>query len=600
MASCSLVVPPPGPGAPAARLPSGRPQVQFAAQTLALPTQHQHQASVVLPAARRRPREMAQAQSLPSTPLPPRFAACGRSTPVQVPPPAARTPAAASAATPPPQQQAAAAAQLVARAAALSAAAQALAGGRPMLTAPRGAGGLAQASHVRMYVDEQPASGLTLMELPAELVQEVADWLPTFGSRAGLRALCSRTRPLEWRRAAPFYVKEELSGFGLGDLGCAAIAAGLQEARNGGLKELCLGGNNITDDGVEALAAVLASGRTSVRRLSLRDNDIRDRGAQALASALRASSCSLEEVDLWGNSISDEGQQNIVAAASSCEVFLELPRLRPPPGCTPWNYALDEGIRAVLFDWVSQVHESVATTVESVSDPQNLLLRTYSHIDAYLARRPVQRSELELVGLACALASSGLLGATGEDDSFECEELATWLAYTTEGACTGDEVRRAAHEVREELGSSLHQPTVYTFLRRYLRQTGWTEGSFSLANYLVELAALDASFLAFRPQAVAAAAAVLCRQYASQGVGVRSMPNWRAKLLRSAGVDLRQELAPCAALLSRLHATQQPQGKQMFVHQKFTSPRLSAVARLRANPPADISFFEHYMIAESA
>lgn len=87
---------------------------------------------------------------------------------------------------------------------------------------------------------------------------------------------------------------------------------------------------------------------------------------------------------------------------------------------------------------------------------------------------------------------------------------------------------------------------------------------------------------------------------ASQGVGVRSMPQWKTKLLRSAGVDVRQELAPCAALLTRLHAAQQPQGKQMFVHQKFLSSRLSSVARLKANPLADASFFEQYIMAESA
>ena len=33
-------------------------------------------------------------------------------------------------------------------------------------------------------------------------------------------------------------------------------------------------------------------------------------------------------------------------------------------------------------------------------------------------------------------------------------------------------------------------------------RTGWTEESFSLANYLIELAAIESSFLEFRPQAL--------------------------------------------------------------------------------------------------
>jgi len=454
---------------------------------------------------------------------------------------------------------------------------------------------MVQREQVRFHLGSDGHDGL--MELPFELVQEVADWLPTFEGRAQLRALCRGARALEWRSASPFYVKEELSGFCLGDKGCAAIAAGLQRSQNAGLKELCLGCNDIADDGVEALALVLAAG-SNLRRLSLRDNRIQDRGALALAGALKAGS-KLEEIDLWGNCISDAGKMAIISAAKSCEVFLELPTPVAQPHSPCWNLALDANIRTVLFDWLSQVHESVAATVESASDPQNVLLRAYSHLDAYLARRPVQRSELEAVGLACALTASGLMGATPAEDPFECEELAQWLAYMTEGACTSEQVRQMAHDVRDDLGSSLHQPTVYTFLRRYLRQTGWTEGSFSLANYLVELAILDASFLEFRPQVVAAAAAILCRQYASQGVGVRTMPHWKSKLLRSAGVDVCKELAPCAARLTRLHAAQCQKGKHLFVHQKFTSSRVAAVAKLKANPPADASFFVCYMMAES-
>jgi len=239
------------------------------------------------------------------------------------------------------------------------------------------------------------------------------------------------------------------------------------------------------------------------------------------------------------------------------------------------------------------VHQNVATAVESAQDPQDMLFRTYSHLDAYLSRHPVKKTEFELIGLACTLVSTKL---RADCESPECIELANWLAFMTDGTCSAEDVCGAAREICHLLGGSLHQPTVYTFLRRYLRQTGWTEASFSLANYLVEIAALDASFLVFRPQVVAATAAVMCRQYASQGVDVSSVPRWKARLLRCAGVDVRQELAPCAALLSRVHVAQS-KVRSMFVHQKFESPRLHSVARLRANPPADASFFEAYMAA---
>merc|ERR1719277_1940785 len=148
-------------------------------------------------------------------------------------------------------------------------------------------------------------------------------------------------------------------------------------------------------------------------------------------------------------------------------------------------------------------------------------------------------------------------------------EFAGWLALTTEGTFTTEEVLEAAHEVRATLGSKLYQPTAYTFLRRYLRQTGWTDKSFSLANYLIELSALDMSFLEFTPQAVAAAAAVLSRQYTSQGITRCYMPRWKVKLLHC--VHLEKELAPCMAAMSRLHAAQHDSANAsiIFMNKKY-------------------------------
>ncbi|CAK0795161.1 unnamed protein product, partial [Prorocentrum cordatum] len=222
---------------------------------------------------------------------------------------------------------------------------------------------------------------------------------------------------------------------------------------------------------------------------------------------------------------------------------------------------------------------------------QDMLFRTFSHVDAYLSRRSVQRAELQLAGVACTLAAAGLDPASQADDD---AALATWLAFVTDGACTPAEVRATAREVHAVLGFRLHQPTVYTFLRRYLRRTGWTEESFSLANYLIELAAIDSGFLAYRPQAIAAAAAVLSRQYLSQGISVRHIPCWKAKLMRCAHVDLPLELAPCTAALARLHASEHGRPNK-FVNKKYAWARLHMVAKIPPNPPAEPSFFVAYM-----
>jgi len=212
-------------------------------------------------------------------------------------------------------------------------------------------------------------------------------------------------------------------------------------------------------------------------------------------------------------------------------------------------------------------------------------------VDAHIARHPVQRAELQLVGVACTLL------AIGKDNEHHMEddlELSSWLAFVTDGSCTVQQVRESLREVRKALGSRLHQPTVYTFLRRFLRRTGWTEESFSLANYLIELAVTDSSFLVYRPQVVAAAAAVLSRQYLAYGIPVKQVPSWKVKLLRCAHVDLDNELAPCISALSHLHAAEQSQ-QQKFVNRKYSWARLHMVAKIPPNLPGAPAFFAAYL-----
>merc|ERR1712129_568775 len=148
-------------------------------------------------------------------------------------------------------------------------------------------------------------------------------------------------------------------------------------------------------------------------------------------------------------------------------------------------------LRAVLFDWLSEVHNSgsAPAALNGESDPQEMLFRTFSHVDAYLSRQAVHRSELQLTGVACTLAAAIV---HGKEDAEDSAELASWLAFVTDGACTEQEVRERARDVHQALGFRLHQPEACTYLRRYLRKTGWTEESFSLANHLIELSLFQA------------------------------------------------------------------------------------------------------------
>jgi hypothetical protein len=432
--------------------------------------------------------------------------------------------------------------------------------------------------------------GLRLFEdLPVELLQAAMDLLPTFGQRAQL-CMVSKTavRWLEWRSAPPLQLCEETSGINLGDLGARAVALAGAKPQHSSMGELSLGSNNIGNAGAIAIASLLRDGCT-IRRLSLRDNTISDAGAYALAAALAVNK-SLEELDLWGNNISVAGKEALVASAK-CKVFLELdPAVQP----SAWIRLADGRMRAVLFEWVSQVQTGAHGALDGNADPQDLLFRTFNLIDAYFTRKRVKRSELQLIAVAATLAATSMGIVDASHETQRDDDLAAWLAFVTDGAYTADKVKATAGQINKVLGCKMHTPTAYTFLRRYLRKTGWTQESFSFANYLTELAVMNGSLSWYPPQAIAAAATVLSRQYSSQGIGYQNIHSWKEKLLQCSGLDVATELAPCVAALSRLHGAEHGRDYR-FVNKKYTWHGLHMVARIKPNPPADAAFFTAYL-----
>nr|USW07977.1 cyclin A2-1 [Crypthecodinium cohnii] len=454
----------------------------------------------------------------------------------------------------------------------------------------------------------QPDSRIEMLDLPGELVQVFADWLPTFGNRLVFRASCRKTAAcVDWQFAAPYRADEEQTDCLLDDRGAKAVAEALRKPWNLKLRELRMGSNSISDAGASALAAALAEPGCRLRRLSLRDNRIGDVGGRALAKALTEDG-SLEELDLWGNCMSDEVKTLLLEAASKaaarCTIFLELDA---PPRC------LDRSVRSggrlsswttsprlhrVLFDWLSQVHIGVQSPAafDANPDPQDLLFRGMSNVDAYILSGGVaDRSELQVVAVACTLAAAGL---TQESD-FDRDEMEAWLAFVTDGSCTVDEVMERCEQVRKHLGFRMHQPTAYTFLRRFLRWTGWSEESFSFANYLIELGMASGFGCSHKPQALAVAAAVLSRQYSAQGLAVPHMPRWKCKLTRCAQLDVRKELAPCIAALAQLHSSLHD-CQSLFINRKYTWARFHGVSRITPNIPFNAEFYVRYLEAEWA
>ena len=100
----------------------------------------------------------------------------------------------------------------------------------------------------------------------------------------------------------------------------AAIVSILRGARN--LRELCLGGNAIGDDGAIEIANALGY-HPNIRKIDLSYNNITDKGTEALSELFRQN-MSIRSIDLAGNSIGDVGATTLSRGMRENRVLEEL------------------------------------------------------------------------------------------------------------------------------------------------------------------------------------------------------------------------------------------------------------------------------------
>ncbi|KAM9834904.1 uncharacterized protein ACBT44_014800 isoform 1-T1 [Syngnathus typhle] len=116
----------------------------------------------------------------------------------------------------------------------------------------------------------------------------------------------------------------ELQSCKLSKKSCEALASVLSSSRT--LSHLDLNGNDLCDDGLEALAAGLAKPQCTLQVLGLVRCKIGTRGCVSLAKALRSNPSHLQQLNLGGNRIGEEGKQALeeVQMDSPCSLKIQV------------------------------------------------------------------------------------------------------------------------------------------------------------------------------------------------------------------------------------------------------------------------------------
>ncbi|KAK6151349.1 hypothetical protein DH2020_013984 [Rehmannia glutinosa] len=157
---------------------------------------------------------------------------------------------------------------------------------------------------------------------------------------------------------------------------------------------------------------------------------------------------------------------------------------------------INEKMRAILIDWLVQVHHKFELS------PETLYL-TINIVDRYLASKTTLRKELQLVGMSAMLIAS------------KYEEI--WAPEVNELVCisdrtyTNEQVLKMEKRILGELEWNLTVPTPYVFLVRFIKASMTDSNVESMVYFLAELGMMNYETLIYCPSKIAASAVYAAR-----------------------------------------------------------------------------------------
>ncbi|XP_074522058.1 G2/mitotic-specific cyclin-B2 isoform X2 [Halichoeres trimaculatus] len=158
------------------------------------------------------------------------------------------------------------------------------------------------------------------------------------------------------------------------------------------------------------------------------------------------------------------------------------------------DYEITERMRALLIDWLVQVHSRFQLLQET-------LYLTVAVLDRFLQVQPVSRRKLQLAGVTAMLVAC-------KYEEMYAPEVGDF-AYITDNAFTKSQILEMEQLVLRSLNFQLGRPLPLHFLRRASKVANSDVERHTMAKYLMELTLIDYDMVHYRPSEIAAASLCL-------------------------------------------------------------------------------------------
>jgi len=228
------------------------------------------------------------------------------------------------------------------------------------------------------------------------------------------------------------------------------------------------------------------------------------------------------------------------------------------PDYMPSQLEISDKMRAVLINWLIEVHYRFGLMPETLYLTTNLL-------DRYLSIQLVSRSNYQLVGATAMLLAS-------KYEEIWAPEISDFLDIL-ENKFERKHVLVMEKVMLNKLKFHLTVPTPYVFLVRFLKAAGSDEEMENLVFFLMELSLMQYVTMKFPPSMLAAAAV-----YTAQCT-LGKTPVWNGVLKCHTGyseIDLKE----CTRLMVSFHQSSE-ESKLNVVFKKYSMPQYNSVALIK-------------------
>ncbi|KAJ1557773.1 G2/mitotic-specific cyclin, partial [Cladochytrium tenue] len=218
------------------------------------------------------------------------------------------------------------------------------------------------------------------------------------------------------------------------------------------------------------------------------------------------------EAQDWDDLDKDDINDPMMVSEYVVEIFAYMKELEvamlPNPNYMEGQKDLEWKMRAILIDWIVDVHHKFRLLPETLYLAVNI-------IDRFLTHRVVSMSKLQLVGIVAMFIAS-------KYEEIVAPSVKNFL-YMSDDGYTEEEILQAERYVLSVLEFNLRFPSPMSFLRRCSKAEDYDVQTRTLAKYLMEISLVDHRFIGIVPSKVSAAALFLARKMLRRG-------GWNANL----------------------------------------------------------------------